>query len=243
MTQNIKDRNYFKVANAVKSQNIQKLIKYIDQDIVNFNLSYGPYGTILDYAIELGNHEMLGIVYLSIMKSQNFENITHHPKKLNLYFIQIIESFEQADLITQGTYESTIAIMLDLNLIDFKQHVHNLIFNSNYKVLDVALSRFSPYIFKGLIDYLLKNNLNEQDIMKLISLDIPVKKILFDPDSSIEFLHLISSQISPQCLIANLAEQFNMDKNHLENLVIKQLNNKEGYDDCIAPEFIANNVP
>ncbi|MCP5370011.1 MAG: hypothetical protein H6909_04930 [Rickettsiaceae bacterium] len=236
---NIENQNYYRVASAIKNQDIIKLIQCIKAGIVKFDISYGPCGTILDYGFQLNNMEMLSIIYLAILNANQFTNLTFHPRQINQQFIEIIQSFEgQHDPELREKLEFKIAIMLDLNLIDFTSHIPNLLFHSDYKILDLALSLFSSYIFEGLIDYLLKTGVDENQICKLISFDIIANKMLFDSRSSLEMMHLIKSKISNEYIIHSLSNSCNMSINWGEQM-IKNLSEVVTLDDFESPEFIS----
>lgn len=236
---NIKGPCYYRVAQALKTQNIGELIKCINQGIVQFDISYGPYGTMLDYGLHFDNIELLGVIYLAILKSQNFNKITFHPQKNNQQFVKIIKSFEKAqDITEQNNFEFKLAIMLDLQLIDFAAHVPNNGFHPNYKILDVALSLYSSYIFKGLVDFLLQRGLSHEEICKLISFDISASDILFGDDTSLKTIHLIKSQI-PNTDIIQSWLHYNISETILRNLVAENLQDVEGYDDYPTPEFVS----
>lgn len=239
---NIKGQCYYRVAQALKTQNIVELIECINQGVVQFDVSYGPYGTILDYGLYFDNIELLGVIYLAILKSKNFDKITVHPKQNNQQFVKIIKSFEKAQDITQrNKLEFKMAMMLDLQLIDFTAHVSNNIFHPGYKILDVALSLYSSYIFKGLVDFLLKRGLSNKEICKLISFDISAKEILFcdDNDVPLKTLHLVKSQI-PNTDIIQSWLNCNISETILQALVEQNMQDIEGYNDYPSPEFVSD---
>lgn len=236
----IKEKDYYRVANAIKTQNIPALIECINEGIVQFNVSYGPYGTILDYGLSFDNLELLGVIYLAILKNQNLDKITFHPKYINQQFAKIIKSFEKAeDSEVRNKLEFKIAIMLDLQLIDFTTHIPNDIFYPNYKILDVALSLNSPYIFNGLVDYLLKNEFSYKDICKLISFDILAHEILFDDDMSLKAIHLVKSQIPDEDIILSW-RNCNISETKLQDLV-EQITEMTESDNS-SSEFVSDSI-
>ena len=235
---NIKGKDYYRVANAVKTRNIRELIECINQDIVQFDVSYGPYGTILDYGLYLDNMKLLGVIYLAILKGQNFDKITLHPKHINQQFVEIIRSFEKAeDSEERNKLEFKIAMMLDLRLIDFAAHVTNDIFCPNYKILDLSLSLYSPYIFNGLVGYLLKTGMNYEEICKLISFNISANEILFDSDTPVHTTNLMKSQIPHEYLVESW-RQYNISESKLQDLVEQTIQDITEGDNSL-PEFVS----
>lgn len=240
---NGRGQEYYRVAEALKTQNIDKLIKFLNQGIVQFDISYGPYGTILDYGLHFDNIELLGIIYLAILRGQNFDKITAHPQKNNQQFVKLLKSFEKVeDIVQLNKLEFKIAIMLDLGLIDFTAHIPNDIFCPNYKILDVALSLSSSYIFKGLVDYLFKKGLSPEEICQLISFDISANEMLFDDDMSLKAIHLVKSQI-PNENVMEYWRSYKISENILQDLVQNNMQqNIPGYTDYQAPEFVSEIV-
>lgn len=238
---NIQNNDYYRVAHALKTQNIPELIECINEGIVQFDISYGTYGTILDYGLHFDNMELLGVIYLAIKKGQNFNKITAHPKKINQQFVKMIKSFEKKHKNSEkDKLEFKIAIMLDLKLIDFMAHIPNNIFAPNYKILDVALSLSSSYLFKGLVDYLLKTGLNYEEICKLISFDVSANDILFGDDTSFKITHLVKSQIPNEYIIQSWL-LYKISENTLQGIVKDNMQPKiEGYTDCSTPEFVSD---
>ena len=234
---NIKGKDYYRVANAVKTRNIRELIECINQDIVQFDVSYGPYGTILDYGLNFNNMELLGVIYLAILKGQNFDQITLYPKHINQQFAEIIRSFEkEEDSEERNKLEFKIAIMLDLRLIDFTAHVPNNIFCPNYKILDLALSLHSSYIFNGLVGYLLNTGMNYEEICKLISFDISANEILFDIDTPLHTNNLMKSQIPNEYIIKSW-RPYHIAETKLQGLEGRIIDITEG--DNSSPEFVS----
>ena len=264
--QNIKGQDHYRVANAVKTRNIRELIECINLGIVQFNVRYGPFGTILDYGLNLNNMELLGVIYLAILESRNFDKITLHPKRINQQFVEIIKSFEKEKSDEgRSKLEFKIAVMLDLKLINFAAHVPNDIFRPNYKILDLALSLHTPYIFNGLVGYLLNTGMNYDDICKLISFDISANEILFDRDhwhtvillasripneyiikywrsyhisetQSQDEVELAKQKIKERIVIPHLRRD--IPANELEHIVEKVMKDVKGYVNFI-PEFVS----
>lgn len=240
MIEQEKDLNFYKIADAFKRNNIELLMQYFEEGIVDLACDYG-YGTMFDYAILLNNAEIISVIYLKCQqqdcKQQNIVSADKAKDKLfeiiNSYdhlqtidekanslaiFVAIlqfadIDLKEQFSHISMSNYDFDITLMSSLGgLLNWLKI--NCQFYTQETLLDKAISIYSRELSNVMVEYINKIEPTGQ-IKEYVSFDEMAKQIKYN-HNFFQFDNLVLSGVDASMMADILSTEFDISPSVVE---------------------------